>query len=151
MYRTALAVTAIVAGMTAVAAQSDAIQKRNALMKSMWKDGISAPYRMAQGKEPFDQAKAEAGLAKMAEIVAQLPPLWPPNSKPPANPDTKYSSSTKIWDNKPDFEAKLANLTKSIAESRGKAKDVDGLKEVVRSLNQNCEGCHERYQVTNRK
>jgi len=50
-----------------------------------------------------------------------------------------------------DFEAKLANLTKSIAESRGKAKDVDGLKEVVRSLNQNCEGCHERYQVTNRK
>ena len=70
MYRTTLAVTAIVAGMTAVAAQSDAIQKRNALMKSMWKDGISAPYRMAQGKEPFDQAKAEAGLAKMAEIVA---------------------------------------------------------------------------------
>ena len=106
---------------------------------------------MAQGKEPFDQAKAEASLAKMAEIAAQLAPLWPPNSKPPANPDTKYSSSTKIWDNKPDFEAKLANLTKSIAESRGKAKDVDGLKEVVRSLNQNCEGCHERYQVTNRK
>ena len=150
MYRTALAVAAIVTGMTAVAAQSDAIQKRNALMSSMWKDGIGPPYKMANGKEPFDQAKAEASLAKMAEIAAQLPPLWPQNSKPPANPSAKYSSSKKIWDNKPDFEARLANLTKSIAENRGKAKDVDGLKEVVRSINQNCEGCHELYQVRNR-
>ena len=150
MHRTTLAVAAIVTGMTAVAAQSDAIQKRNSLMSSMWKDGIGAPYRMANGKEPFDQAKAEASLAKMAEIAAQLPPLWPPNSKPPANPGTKYSSSKKIWDNKPDFEARLANLTKIIAENRGKAKDVDGLKEVVRSINQNCEGCHELYQVRSR-
>ena len=63
MYRTMIAVAAIVTGMTAVAAQSDAIQKRNALMSSMWKDGIGPPYKMANGKEPFDQAKAEASLA----------------------------------------------------------------------------------------
>jgi len=102
---------------------------------------------MANGKEPFDQAKAEAGLAKMSEIAAQLPPLWPPNSKAVA-PLPKYSSSSKIWDNRPDFDAKLAALTKSINDNRGKAKDVDSLKAVVRDINQRCDSCHESYQVT---
>ena len=104
MLRTVLAVGAIVAGVTVVAAQSDPIKQRNALMSSMWKDGLAGPYRMANGREPFDQAKAEAGLAKMSEIAAKLPPLWPPNSKAVA-PLPKYWSSSKIWDNKPDFDA----------------------------------------------
>ena len=147
MLRTVLAVGAIVAGVTVVAAQSDSIKQRNALMSSMWKEGLAGPYRMANGKEPFDQAKAEAGLAKMSEIAAKLPPLWPPNSKAVA-PLPKYSSSSKIWDNKPDFEAKLAALTKSINDNRGKAKDLDSLKGVVRDINQRCENCHESYQVT---
>ena len=149
MLRTALATAAISIGITAVAAQSDPIQQRNALMKSMWKDGFSSPYRMANGKEAFDRPKAEAGLAKMSEIAAQLPPLWPPNSKPPANPNTKYSSSPKIWDNKPDFEAKLATLTKAIADSRDKAKDVDSLKAIVSDINKKCDSCHDTYQVRN--
>ena len=147
MLRTVLAVGAIVAGVTVVAAQSDSIKQRNALMSSMWNDGLAGPYRMANGREPFDQAKAEAGLAKMSEIAAKLPPLWPPNSKAVA-PLPKYSSSSKIWDNKPDFEAKLAALTKSINDNRGKAKDLDSLKGVVRDINQRCENCHESYQVT---
>ena len=147
MFRTVLAVTAIAAGITAVAAQSDPIKQRNALMSSIWKDGLRSPYMMANGKEPFDQAKAEAGLAKMAEIATQLPPLWPPNSKAVA-PLPKYSSSSKIWDNKPDFDAKLVALTKSIADNRGKAKDVDSVKGIVRDINQRCDNCHESYQVT---
>ena len=147
MRRTVLAVGAIVIGITVVAAQSDPIKQRNALMSSMWKDGLAGPYRMANGREPFDQAKAEAGLAKMSEIAAKLPPLWPPNSKAVA-PLPKYSSSSKIWDNKPDFEAKLAALTKSINDNRGKAKDLDSLKGVVRDINQRCDSCHESYQVT---
>jgi len=150
MIRTVLAIGAIVIGITAVAAQSEPIIKqRNSLMASMWKDGLASSYRMAKGREPFDEAKAEAGLTKMAEIVAQLPPLWPPSSKPPAKPNAKYSSSSKIWDNKPDFEAKLAKLTESIKESRGKAKDLDSVKTIVNTINQNCDNCHETYQVRN--
>ena len=148
MLRTTVAVVAIVVGVTVVAAQSDSIQQRNSLMKSMWKDGFAGPHKMANGKEPFDKAKAEAGLAKMSDIVAQLPPLWPPNSKPVA-PLPKYSSSSKIWDNKPDFDAKLAKLTKSIADSRGKVQDIDSLKGIVGTINQNCDACHESYQVRN--
>jgi cytochrome c556 len=148
MFRTVLAVFAIAIGITAVAAQSDPIQKRNALMKSMWKDGFSVPYRMSNGKEPFDKAKADAGFAKMAEIVAQLPPLWPPDSKP-VPPLPKYSSSSKIWDNKPDFEAKLATLTKSIADNRDKTKNVENLKAAVGAINKACDNCHESYQVKN--
>jgi cytochrome c556 len=150
MIRTVLATAAIVIGITAVAAQSEPIIKqRNSLMASMWKDGFASPYRMMKEREPFDPQKAEAGFAKMEEIVVQLPPLWPPNSKPPKNPNAKYSSSLKIWDNKPDFEAKLAKLTQSIKESRGKAKDLDSLKTIVTNINQNCDSCHEAYQVRN--
>ena len=75
------------AGATAVAGQSDPIQKRNALMKSMWSEAFSVPFRMSRGQEPFDTTRVESSLAKMSDIVAQLPPLWPPTSKPPANPD----------------------------------------------------------------
>jgi cytochrome c556 len=148
MLRTLLAISAITIGITAVAAQSDPIQQRNALMKSMWKDGFSIPYRMASGKEPFDKAKADAGFAKMAEIVAQLPPLWPAGSNA-VPPLPKYSSSSKIWENKPDFEAKLAALTKSIADNRNKTKDVASLKSAVGEVNKACDNCHERYQVKN--
>src|ERR1044072_5260525 len=144
MLRTVLAVGAIVAGITVVAAQSDPIKQRNALMSSMWKDGLAGPYGMGNGKEQFDQAKAEAGLAKMAEIAAKLPPLWPPNSKAVA-PLPKYSSSSKNGDNRPDFDAELAALTKSISDNRGKEKDVDSLKGVVRDINQRCDNCHESY------
>jgi cytochrome c556 len=146
MIRTVLATTAIVIGITAVAAQSDPIKQRNALMSSMWKDGFAPAYRMTKGREPFNEGKVEDGLAKMAEIVARLPPLWPANSKA-VPPLPKYSSSAKIWENKPDFEAKLAALAKSIADNRGKPKDVESLKGVVGDINQKCDNCHERYQV----
>ena len=149
MIRTVLATAAIVIGITAVAAQSDPIKQRNALMSSMWKDGMAAPFRMSKGREPFDQQKAEAGFAKMEEIVVQLPPLWPPNSKPPVKPDTKYSSSPKIWDNKPDFDAKLAKLTQTIKDSRGKAKNPESLQTIVNNVNDACNSCHESYQVRN--
>jgi cytochrome c556 len=150
MIRTVVATTAIVIGITAVAAQSDPIIKqRNGLMNTMWKEGFAPAYRMSKGREPFDEAKVEAGLAKMLEIAPQLPPLWPPNSKPPAKPNAKYSSSLKIWDNKADFEGKFAKLTESIKESRGKAKDLDSVKTIVNNINQTCDNCHESYQVRN--
>lgn len=149
MIRTVLATTAIAIGITAVAAQSDPIQQRNGLMKSLWRDGFAGPMRISRGQEPYDQAKVDAGFAKMAEIAGQLPPLWPPNSKPPANPNTKYSSSPKIWDNKADFDAKLAAFTKSVADGRGKAKNLDGLKGAVADVNRACDNCHESYQVRN--
>ena len=148
MIRTVLATAAIAIGITAVAAQSDPIKQRNGLMHSMWKDGMAGPYRMANGREPFNQAKAEAGLAKMSEIAAQLPPLWPPNSKA-VPPLPKYSSSSKIWDNKVDFDAKLAAMTKAVSDSRGKVKDVNSLKGVVNDINKTCDNCHESYQVKN--
>lgn len=149
MLRTVFAVAAIVIGVTAVAAQSDPIEKRNALMSSLWRDGFSGLFRMTRGQAPFDQAKADASLEKMSEIVQQLPPLWPPDSKPPANPKTKYSSSTKVWDNKPDFDAKLTALAKSISNNRGKLTSLDAVKSAATEINQACDNCHETYQVKN--
>ena len=86
----------------------------------------------------------------MEGIAVQLQPLWPRQLEAAGESTTKYSSSLKVWDNKPDFEAKLAKLTQSIKDSRGKVKDVDSLKSIVTSINQTCDSCHETYQVRNR-
>jgi cytochrome c556 len=105
---------------------------------------------MTKGRQAFDADKAEASLARMAAIVDQLPTLWPPDSKP-VPPLPRYSSSLKIWDNKSDFDAKLANLAKSIREVRGHVSDPERLGRAVSIIKQACDNCHEVYQITNRQ
>jgi cytochrome c556 len=147
MIRNVLAVVAIALGATAVLAQSNPIQERNALMKSMWRDGISASDKMARGEEPYDTAKVSAGFAKMSEIAGKVGSLFPPNSKP-TKPTTDYYASAKVWQNKSDFDAKLAKFAKSVEDNRAKATtDLAGLKVAVDAVSKNCDDCHETYRV----
>ena len=147
MIRTVFAVAAIGFGVTAVVAQSDPVQERNALMKSMWRDGFSSPFRMVRGQEPYDAAKVGAGFDKMAEIATKVAPLWPANSRP-TNPTTDYYSSAKVWQTKSDFDARLAKFAKDVADNRAKATtNLDGLKAAFEVVNKNCDDCHEPYRV----
>jgi cytochrome c556 len=148
MLRTVLAVTAAVAvGASAVLAQSNPIQERNALMKSMWRDGWASSFRMNRGQEPYDSAKVSAGFAKMSENAAKAKTLWPPDSKP-TNPTTDYYSSAKVWENKSDFDAKLASFAKAVEDNRAKATtNLDGLKAAYQVVNKSCDDCHELYRV----
>ncbi|MBX6425196.1 MAG: cytochrome c [Variibacter sp.] len=146
MFRTGFAVAALAFATTAVLAQSGALEQRNALMKSVWRDAWRPVTQMVRGQEPYEQAKVDAAFAKLAEIAAKLPPLWPANSIGVA-PDANFSSSAKIWENKADFEAKLANFTKAVNENRSKAKNLDELKTVYQVVNKTCDDCHESYRV----
>ena len=62
---------------------------------------------MIEGKEPFDLAKAKTVLANFAAVHDKGKNLWPDNSK--TGGDT--ASLPAIWENKADFEAKLAKLS----------------------------------------
>src|SRR5262252_432757 len=97
MIRTMLAVTAVAIGVTAVAAQSDPIAARKALMK-------------ANG----DHSKIVGAMAR-----EKAPALFPDNSK--TGGDT--AALPKIWEDKADFNAKLAKFA---ADSKAAGESVKG-------------------------
>jgi cytochrome c556 len=145
MIRIALAAIVAVSAVAVASAQSP-LEQRNALMKSVWREGWSSITRMFRGQEPYDQAKVDAGFAKLSEIAPKLPPLWPDNSRGIA-PEANFTSTARVWENKADFEAKLAAFTKAVADNRTKAKNLDDLKQVFAVVNKTCDDCHELYRA----
>jgi cytochrome c556 len=143
MNRIVLAVGAVALAVTAVAAQSDPIAARRALMK---KNGDEAKIvtAMVKGEAPFDAAKAQTAFATFADSAAKAPALFPDNSK--TGGDT--AALPAIWENKADFDARLAKFGTAAKEAEGKVKDLDGLKATWGGFaKENCGGCHEKYRL----
>ena len=140
MKRIVLAVAVVALGVTAVVAQSDPIAARKALMKENGRQsGIARA--MIEGKEPFDLAKAKAVLANFAAVHDKGKNLWPDNSK--SGGDT--ASLPAIWENKADFEAKLAKLSSDAKAQDPGVKDLDSFKAAMAEIGKDCGGCHNTY------
>jgi len=143
MNRIVLAVGAVALAVTAVAAQSDPIAARKALMKNNGDEakGVTA---MVKGESPFDAAKAHAAFATFADSAAKAPALFPDNSKTGG----ETAALPAIWENKADFDARFAKFGKDAKEAEGKVKDLDSLKATWGGFaNDNCGGCHEKYRA----
>ena len=105
MKRVVLAVAVFALGVTAVVAQSDPIAARKALMKENG-DQSRIAREMIDGKQPFNLGAAKKVLATFAETHDKAKALWPDTSKAG---DT--ASLPAIWENKADFDAKLAKFS----------------------------------------
>src|SRR6201987_2162959 len=105
MSRTVFAVAVLALGVTAVAAQSDPIAARKALMKANG-DQAKIGAAMVKGEAPFDLAKVQAIFATFADAAEKAPALFPDNSKTGG----KTEALPAIWKNKADFEARLAKF-----------------------------------------
>jgi len=143
MNRIVLAVGAVALAVTAVAAQSDPIAARKALMK---KNGDEAKIAtaMVKGEAPFDAAKVQTVFATFADSAAKAPALFPDNSK--TGGDT--AALPAIWENKADFDARFAKFGSAAKEAEGKVKDLDSLKATWGGFaKDNCGGCHEKYRA----
>lgn len=145
MKRIILASVAILVGIGAVAAQQD---QSKALMKSNGKNlgGVLSP--MVKGEKPYDQAAVAAALAQLDDTAKKLPALYPDSLKG-AKAEGDYSPSPKIWENKSDFEAKIASFAKAVTEAKAQVKDLDSLKANLPTIGKACSGCHETYRVKN--
>jgi cytochrome c556 len=99
MFRTALAVAAIAIGVTAVAAQSDPIAARKAMMKKVGEQ-TKVGAGMAKGEAPYDQAKAQAIFATYVEASGTMPALFPENSKTGG----ETAALPAIWTNMDDVK-----------------------------------------------
>ena len=140
MKRVVLAVAVAALGVTAVLAQSDPIAARKALMKENG-DQSRIAREMIEGKQPFDLAKAQTVLATFAAASDKGKNLWPDNSKTGG----ETASLPAIWENKADFEAKLAKLSSDSKAAEPKVKDLDTFKAAMGDIGKDCGGCHNTY------
>jgi cytochrome c556 len=139
MTRIVVAVFAAALGITAVAAQSDPIGARKAVMKA---NGSSAGQgaKFMKGEEPFDLAKARAIFASYEKAAGEFGKLFPANSQ---TGDT--AALPAIWENKADFDAKLAKFGADAKDAASKVKDEASFKAVFPEVQKNCGGCHQPY------
>ena len=140
------AALAVSFGASAVVAQSDPVTTRENLMKENDRQARIV-VSMMRGQSPFDSAAVDSVFAQWADTAQKLPSLFPDNSK--TGGDNR--ASPKIWENKKDFEAKIAEFGKAVADNRAKAKaSLDGLKAAVAAVGKSCDDCHKDYRLSRR-
>jgi cytochrome c556 len=140
MIRSALVMVALAAGVTAVAAQSDPIAARRALMKANG-DQAKIAGAMVKGEAPFDLAKAKVVFTTFAESGEKAPSLFPDNSK--TGGDT--AALPKIWEDRADFDARLAKFAADARAAANSVTDLDSFKAAMGTIGKQCGGCHENY------
>jgi cytochrome c556 len=142
MHRTVLAVAAIAIGVTAVAAQSDPIAARKALMKNVGAV-TKTGGQMVKGEVPYDQKKADEIFATYVEASTKMPGLFPESAK--TGGDT--AALPAIWTGMDDFKAKFTKLGADSKAAQGSVKDLDSFKASFGTVTKNCGGCHETYRA----
>ena len=139
MKRIVLAAALAAFGVTAVVAQSDPIAARKALMKENNNQARIA-REMIDGKQPFNLDAARKVFATFGGVASKGKDLWPDSSK-----TGESASLPAIWDNKADFEARLAAFSADAKAAEGKVTDIDSFKEQLREIGKHCGGCHNAY------
>ena len=137
--RSVLAVAALAIGVTAVVAQGDPIAARKAVMKT---NGQAAGQgnKFMKNEEPFDLAKAQVIFANYQKAATDFGKLFPDNSK---SGDT--AALPVVWENKADFDAKLAKFGADAKAAAAKVKDEASFKTEFPEVMKNCGGCHQTY------
>jgi cytochrome c556 len=139
MIRTALAVAVLAFGATALVAQGDPIAARKAIMKANG-DHSKIATDMLEGKAPFNLDAAKKVFVTFAE-AEKVKTLFPDDSK--TGGDT--AALPEIWENKADFEAKLAKFVADSKAAGAATTNADTFKVQVTEVRKNCGGCHQTY------
>ncbi len=140
MIRTVLGVAVLAFGATALVAQTDPIAARKALMKANG-DQNRVATELLEGKRPFNLDEAKKVFVVFAEAGEKAPALFPDNSK--TGGDT--AALPPVWENKADFNAKLAKFASESKAAGDATKDLDTFKVQITEVRKNCGGCHQTY------
>jgi cytochrome c556 len=143
MKRILMAASVLVLGLGAVAAQSDPIATRRQTMKAVGDGYYRDMGKINKGEAPYDQAKVEAALKRIAAAAKTLPSLYPDTAK--SGEDS--IARPQIWENKADFESRYAKLGEEAEAQLAKVKDVATLKAAYSEIGKTCNGCHELYRA----
>lgn len=131
-------------GVSAVMAQ-DAAKDTQAAMKANGKNA-GALAAMVKGEKPYDQATVDAALVQFEETAKKFPTLFPASMKG-VKLDGDYQPSPKVWQDRAGFDEHAASFAKTVADAKGKIKNLDALKSTLPVIGKQCGGCHETYRV----
>jgi cytochrome c556 len=145
MIRTALVVGALLLGVGAVMAQQDLVKQNQDTMKANGKN-LGGMVAMVKGEKPFDQATVTAALAQLDETAKKLPTMFPDSIKG-MNPGGDYEVSSKIWEDKAGFKARIDAFAKIVTEAKTKVTDLDTLKATAPAIGKECGNCHETFRI----
>ena len=143
MIRILFAISAVTLGATMVLAQNVApIKERQDIMKKS-NDDLKMLTAMSKGETPFNATKASATYAGMEEGYKKAQKLFPDDSKT----GEKTRAAPKVWENKADFDSKMAAFIKVAGDAKAKATTEAGLKEIHPAVIKACDQCHEQYRL----
>ncbi|HEY2750550.1 cytochrome c [Phenylobacterium sp.] len=123
------------------ASAGNPVEDRQATMKQVGQTMKEASaYTSAQA--PYDAAKVKTLMDGVVGGAKKLTGLYPANTAA----DPKTSADPKIWENKADFDKRLAEMG-TLAAAAAKAKDTDGFKPAFKALGETCKSCHDLYRM----
>ena len=123
---------------TVAVSAGSVVEERQATMK-----GVGQSMKEAGGlSSAFDAAKAKSTMDSVAGAAKKLKTLYPAESAS----DPKTSADPKVWQNKADFDKRLAEMG-ALATAAGKAKDADSFKTSFKALGDSCKSCHDVYRM----
>lgn len=148
MKRMLVVAGALLLSVGAVVAQQNVANQTQAAMKATGKSlgGVLSP--MVKGDKPYDQAAVNEALAQMEDVAKKLPAMFPESIKG-LKIEGDFSSSSKIWEDKAGFAAKIDSFAKVVSEAKAKIKDLDSLKATVPAIGKECGSCHETFRLKN--
>ncbi len=144
MFRGLIIATALVAGLSSVAAvaQNNVIAERQQLMKGLGQAG-RAPAAMLKGEQAFDLAAVQTTLKTFADSAKKAPTLFPAGTET----GNETAALPKVWSDKADFEAKWAKFAADAEAAQGAIKDEASFKATFPNVVRACGGCHEGYRA----
>ncbi len=145
MIRAIFVLVAGAIGATTVVAQNDPISIRKGLMKQNNEHHRVIRTMLKAGE--FDAAKVNAAFDQWDDTARQLPKLFPDDSKN----DPEGRALPAIWENRKDFDTKIAAFAKAVSAGKGKINSAADLKPAFAAVDASCDGCHERYRGPSRR
>jgi cytochrome c556 len=117
------------------------VEERQATMKQVGQT-MKEANAFTSAATPYDAAKVKGLMDGVAANAKKLKGLYPADSAS----DPKTAADPKVWQNKADFEKRLAEMG-TLATAAGKAKDTDSFKAAFKSLGETCKSCHDVYRM----
>jgi cytochrome c556 len=144
-FATALAVAAVAAvsfATTAVIAQQNPIEARQALMKDNGKHAKMGAA-MVKGEAPFNLAAAKEIFATFETAAEKMPALFPPDSKT----GHETTAAPAIWQKMDEFKALFVKFGKDAKAAKESVTDLASFRTAFAAMGKQCGGCHETFRV----
>ena len=125
-----------IAGLTAWAGP---MEDRQAAMKQV-AQSMKEASAFTSAQTPFDAAKAKASMGQISDAARKLKGLYPAGS----GTDPKSAADPKVWENKADFDKRLAEMG-TLAAAAGKSADQAAFKTAFGEVGASCKSCHDIY------